>query len=400
MLKRSASMLLEQESKKICTEPVVNKSEFTLFAKETLGDETDVEQLVLMEKYAEKQGTYTNIADHLLAVCRIFWDGKMWWCFDIDRRIWIRNHGGVRRMLAVNLYRWYAQYIAYLESNPTTEVKVLKDMKKRAFQLMTTREQDRIMTQLKRNSTVLDPLIEQKMNNQIGFIAMQNRKLFDLNTLTVTERTVDSMWSMEATVNYIPHLSKEQELFAEQYFLDLMCQDMRWVQYLLDAIKSSIHGGSLPYMFMCVGNGRNGKSLLFQLLMSMFPSIVIPQSKHRCLMKKKPRCMSGASAATATAKPRMAIVSDLDGKNEKLKLEGVLQAMEDNTATVWTLTNTLPNTTKCTEVSDRMKVIPFNARFNVSQSFSNVLSDQIDVIFTYIMQKGNVLDNFTNNYPN
>lgn len=397
MLKRSASTLLEQEPKKICTEqPVAMKSEFTLFAKSTFGDKTDEQQLDLMQKYAEKNGTYTNIADHLLAVCRIFWDGKMWWCFDIDRRIWIRNHGGVRRMLAVNLYAWYALYIAYLESNPTTEVKVLKDMKKRASQLMMTCGQDRIMTQLKRNSNVFDPLIEQKMNNQIGFIAMKNKKLFDLNTLTVTERPIDnSMWSIEATVNYIPPLSKEQKVFAEQYFLDLMCQDVRWVQYLLDAIKSSIYGGSLPYVFMCVGNGRNGKSLLFQLLMSMFPSMVTPQSKHTCLMKKK-----STAAAAAAAKPRMAIVSDLDGKNEKLNMEGVLQAMEDNTATVWTLTNTLPNTTKCTEVRDRMKLIPFNARFDVNQSFSNVLSDQIDVIFTYIMQKGNVLDNFTNNYPN
>lgn len=395
MLKRSASTLLEQEPKKICTEqeqPVAMKSEFTLFAKSTFGDKTDEQQLDLMQKYAEKNGTTTNIADHFISACRIFWDGKMWWCFDNDRRIWIRNSGGVRHMFAVQLYPWYAQYIAYLKSKPTTEVKVLKDMTKRASQLMMTRGQDRIITQLKRNSNVFDPLIEQKMNNQIGFIAMKNKKLFDLNTLTVTERPIDSMWSIEATVNYIPHLSKEQKVFAEQYFLDLMCQDVLWVQYLLDAIKSSIYGGSLPYVFMCVGNGRNGKSLLFQLLMSMFPSMVTPQSKHTCLMKKEKKLR-------LMAKRRMAIVSDLDGKNEKLNLKGVLQAMEDNTATVWTLTNTLPNTTKCTEVRDRMKLIPFNARFDVSQSFSNLLYNQMDVIFTYIMQHGHVLDNFTNNYP-
>ena len=43
---------------------------------------------------------------------------------------------------------------------------------------------------------------------------------------------------------------------------------------------------------------------------------------------------------------------------------------------------------------DRLVVIPFNNRFEINTSFENDLLEKIDIIFSYIMQKGVITDKF------
>jgi hypothetical protein len=91
--------------------------------------------------------------------------------------------------------------------------------------------------------------------------------LFDMLTNTTRPRTQDDKFNYECPVEYIEY----GLTMADKYFNDVCCGDTETLQScFIDCIKTTFSGTILRHLFICSGDGNNGKSLLFKALGMIF----------------------------------------------------------------------------------------------------------------------------------
>jgi hypothetical protein len=253
---------------------------------------------------------------------------------------------------------------------------------------------------------ILDKNFETSLNKALYTLPIKGGKKIDMRTLVVEERTIEDRFTYECDVDWIQELTKEQTDNCDKYFSDLFRGRNDTAQVVLDLIKSSLTGKPLRNIIFPYGSGRNGKSVLLNLLRACFTSSVRVISKDVILKK------IGSSITTELEKLdkcRIGFTTEL--KEEDKMNEGNIKAISGGdeidvrplfktnteikpTCTLWAITNELPAFKVEQAILDRLIIIPFKARFEVVSDFEDNIIKQRDMFFSYILQKGRIFSNF------
>jgi P4 family phage/plasmid primase-like protien len=289
-----------------------------------------------------------------------------------------------------------------------------KDLMDRAHSLQTARNLGDVMRMVRCHAKITQVTKKKKLteifDHKVGYLPICGGKMLNMQTLEVTDRDQMDYWTKESEARYLGKLTVEQEAEARQYFVDIMCGDEELVQMVLDLIKSALNGEILRYVFFCIGEGRNGKSLLFELLAKMLPGFVNSIDK-KTIVKPKHESNTQDHLEPLT-KARMGVVQEVSSSaelNEELAktitggdvVNGrLIYGANRNftpTASLVVCTNHMLKFKDCTSVMDRFITIPFKARFANNNAFKAKMKSQamLDTLFTYVMQQGRIICDFT-----
>jgi P4 family phage/plasmid primase-like protien len=277
-------------------------------------------------------------------------------------------------------------------------IKEIKDMESLERKFKTTSNKNNILREI--CDIIEDNKFEDNINKQEYILPLKNKRVIDMNTLEVRERTINDKFTYECGADYID-LTEEQEQQAKDYFMSLFCNNEDTMKCVLNIIKSCFTGIPLRYLFVATGSGRNGKSLLFKLLKIMFKGGMDVISKDVILEKKSNSNLN--TEMEKLDKCRLAYVSELkttDKMNETNIKEITggdpinLRTLQKTDATLiatcclWILTNELPSFNVEPAIMDRLIIVPFNNKFAIDPKYEKKMIDMIDVLFTYIMKHG------------
>jgi len=254
---------------------------------------------------------------------------------------------------------------------------------------------------------ILDTAFESIMNKALYILPIKGGKKIDIRTLEITERKIDDIFNYECNIEWSDNdLSQEQIEQCDKYFGDLFRGRMDTVQVVLDLIKSSLTGKPLRHIIFPYGSGRNGKSVLLNLLRACFTSGVKVISKD-VLLKK----MGGSISTELEKLDKCRIGYTTELKEEDKLNEQNIKAISGNdemdvrplfktnceikpTCTLWAITNELPTFKVEQAILDRLIIIPFKNRFDVVADFEEKIIKDRSIFFRYILKKGNIYANF------
>jgi len=258
-----------------------------------------------------------------------------------------------------------------------------------------------------------DETFYQKINKQKMVMPLKNGKIININTLEVRDRVKDDIFSFEADVNYIPNLTQEQKEYANNYFSSLFIKpkqtkyDNETTQCFIDVLKNIISGKVLRYIFFLIGEGKNGKSLLLNILNKIFSNFIDVINKSVVIQKKIDSALN--TEIEKLEKCRLAYTSELDSKHklrkdlikeitgsDKLNLRTLFKSDVSitPTCTLFVITNEIGHVNLDEATIDRLMFFPFLNKFEVNGNKEKELLDNKDILFSYILQKGNLKDNF------
>jgi P4 family phage/plasmid primase-like protien len=339
---------------------------------------------------------------------------KQWFVFN-EKNIWAYDiRDSARNCLSTEMFQMIDKYMEGLiehmnKFDPTSEKysfysKRIKICGEVANKLKRTTDKNNIIKEAA--GLMFDEHFMSTLNREKYVIPIKNKKMLNMNTLEVYERTINNKFSYECDVDYI-ELSAEQEANVNQYFLDLFCGKQDMVDCVMDILKSIFSGEKLRYIFFFTGSGCNGKSLLFKILKSIFSSSMDTISNKIILDLKQNNSIT--TEFEKLDKCRLAYITELK-KDDKLNEKVIKQITGgdaisyrplyksevtiESTANFCVPTNELPSFDKEKAIIDRIQVIPFLNTFTVDSSFESKLLAMKNEIFSFIMKKGTIRDKF------
>ena len=298
-----------------------------------------------------------------------------------------------KKQTEVSLFKKDDDRRQYIEKDIKILLEILKKLRR-------TADKNNILREI--SDIIEDNEFENTMNKQEYILPLKNKKVIDMRTLKLTERTIEHKFDYECGANYID-MTEQQEKDAKDYFMSLFCNNEDTMKCVLNIIKSCFTGIPLRYLFVCTGSGRNGKSLLFKLLNIMFKKGMDIISNDVILEKKSNSNLN--TEMEKLDKCRLAYVSELketDKLNETniKKITGGdpinLRTLQKTDATLiatcclWILTNQLPKFDVEPAIMDRLIILPFNNKFNIDPTYEKKMIDMIDVLFSYILKYGKI----------
>jgi len=244
-------------------------------------------------------------------------------------------------------------------------------------------------------------------NTDKNVLPLKDGLLFDMKTLSVRERTIDDKFTYECPVSYICEtdnlFDKVKADWVEKYFSDLFCGNKETIQCFIDCIKTTFSGQILRHLFICSGDGSNGKSLLFKMLGEIF-------SKSMDTLNEKVFIQTKSNSHLNTEiekldKIRCGFLSEI-GEEDKLN-EKVIKAVSGGdkmnlrticktdatiipTTTLWLAVNIEPQFKTEKAIINRIVNFPFNNNFATDVEFETTALSNIAYIFSYIMKNGNI----------
>ena len=298
-----------------------------------------------------------------------------------------------KKQTEVSLFKKDDDGRQYIEKDIKILLEILKKLRR-------TADKNNILREI--SDIIEDNEFQDNMNKQEYILPLKNKKIIDMRTLEIKERTIEHKFDYECGANYID-MTEQQEKDAKDYFMSLFCNNEDTMKCVLNIIKSCFTGIPLRYLFVCTGSGRNGKSLLFKLLNIMFKKGMDIISNDVILEKKSNSNLN--TEMEKLDKCRLAYVSELketDKLNETniKKITGGdpinLRTLQKTDATLiatcclWILTNQLPKFDVEPAIMDRLIILPFNNKFNIDPTYEKKMIDMIDVLFSYILKYGEI----------
>jgi len=324
--------------------------------------------------------------------------------------LWVQNPNGscIREVISNEMYNDVKNYQTLLieESsmfNDGDDRKEYIDRKiKKSAEIMVklkkTNDKNNILREV--CDIIEDNKFEDNINKQEYVLPLKNKRVINMNTLEIRERTIDDKFTYECGADYID-LTEEQEQQAKDYFMSLFCNNEDTMKCVLNIIKSCFTGIPLRYLFVATGSGRNGKSLLFKLLKIMFKNgmdiiskdVILEKKSNSNLnteMEKLDKCRIGyVSELKQTDKLNETNIKEITG-GDPINLR-TLQKTDSTliaTCCLWILTNELPSFNVEPAIMDRLIIVPFNNKFAIDPKYEKKMIDMIDILFTYIMKHG------------
>lgn len=347
-------------------------------------------------------------------------DQKIYYCFTKDN-IWelsLKAEGGskIKNMLSTNIYEdfmeVYNKYLKRAASNDVTEEdkedykKKAENMKRIFSKLKDNTPKNKILKEI--NEQIINTRFNEDMNKEKYMLPIKNNKMFNILTLEKTERTRQHKFDYVCNADYV-EMTIEEENEIKGYFMSLFSNNEDTTKCLINILKTVFTGELKRYIYMLTGRGRNGKSLLFDILREIFQGAMDVISEKVITEKNNGKDAGATTEYEKLDKKRLGYVSELNEddrlntKNAK-KISGgdpldLRPLYKSNitinpTCNLFILTNEMPQFKIEQAIIDRMIVIPFTNRFEVDTSFKNKMLEKVDLIFSYIMKKGEICDIF------
>jgi hypothetical protein len=294
-----------------------------------------------------------------------------------------------------------------LDSN-TQQCEELKQKVKRITEIVTRLEKTNDKNNILRE--ILDKIEDIKfandMNKKEYMLPIKAKKMLNVKTLEVTDRTIADKFDYECDAEYIT-MSADNEAYVRKYFMDLFSQKADTVQTVLDILKTIFSGVRTRYIYFFTGEGCNGKSLLFKVLESIFKNamdtidsnVIIDNkisSQLTTQFEKLDKCRLGyVTELKSEMKLNEAIIKKISG-GDKIDFRGLFKANTtiNPTCNLCVLTNEMPQIKIEKAIVDRLIKIPFLNTFEVDTSFESELLARKDDIFSFIMKYGVIRDKF------
>ena len=302
--------------------------------------------------------------------------------------------------------------IHLLEMKKKTDCEVEVDLKSlaavmRSVSTNSTNTFEKVLTKLYQED------FESKLNKIPHLIPVKNAKVVNLRTGEVLKRKQDMLFSFECPVNYRP---KHTLTRVKKFFLEIMNGVPEMVDYLQKVLGYGITGEtSGRVFFIFYGCGANGKGTLMETLNIMLSEFYITVSRD--VMIKAPERSHHKASGAATPhliklkKGRMGVCSEIDEgdqlnetviKNvsgqDEMAVRDVFKSEETFVSQdkLFLQTNDKPVFTLNDSMMDRIRYIPFLARFSEHPVGDEKLKDPVmgdwlrgeglDDVFTFIVK--------------
>lgn len=242
-----------------------------------------------------------------------------------------------------------------------------------------------------------------KLNRELFSLPILNNRIINLKTNEIYPRERIHNFSVICPVEY----DEKNMDFAQTYF-ETLFPDASTRKCVLDAIKSSMTGLPLRNIFIWIGIGCNGKSLLLKIIRKLLSEFCGVVSKNIIINSKSNTNISSELESLSTLRfAQISEVSDTDSLNDTrikeftgdgiINYRGLFQKEKniEVTASVHIATNNIPSL-NCSDraLLARIIPIPFKAVFEPNSDYETLVMKNIGSIFTYIVKYGEVKKSF------
>ena len=242
-----------------------------------------------------------------------------------------------------------------------------------------------------------------KLNRELFNLPILNNRIINLKTNEIYPRERIHNFSVICPVEY----DEKNMDFAQTYF-ETLFPDASTRKCVLDAIKSSMTGLPLRNIFIWIGIGCNGKSLLLKIIRKLLSEFCGVVSKNIIINSKSNTNISSELESLSTLRfAQISELSDTDSLNDTrikeftgdgiINYRGLFQKEKniEVTASVHIATNNMPFF-NCSDraLLARIIPIPFKAVFEPNSDYETLVMKNIGSIFTYIVKYGEVKKSF------
>jgi len=380
-----------------------------------------------MSTFADIDDLILESTDYTLATYFVKQYGAKFKCISIkdklvyhftDKNLWCDEFGSgskIREIISNEMNTQFCNYRTYLESyqtklNKSTDEyeKIERKIKKTSeviVKLGKTNDKNNILREIL--DKIEDVNFEDNMNKELYMLPLKNKKMLEMKTNKVIDRTTEHKFNYECDADYIENMTADDEAFVKKYFMDMFCGKEKMVQVVLNIFKSIFAGQPLRYIFFFTGIGCNGKSLLFKVLDEVFKkamdtidtNVIIDQkitSQLTTQFEKLDRCRFGyVTELKEEMKLNESIIKKISG-GDKIDFRGLFKGNKTivPTCTLGVLTNEMPQIKIEKAIVDRLVRIPFGNVFKNDKSFETEVLSKKHLIFSYIIKYGVISDNF------
>lgn len=344
---------------------------------------------------------------------------KEFYHFNDKSLLWEFDVGGspIRNKISTDFRDIYVSYQSSiieefnnLEPNSEQSDKLNKKIKMIAeltTKLVKTNDKNNIMSELSdlcKNATFASTL-----NKSEYMLPTNDGKVLDMRTLLLVDRTINDKFAFECNAKLLPLNEDINFTKVDTYLNDLFCGNLQTKQCVINILKSVFIGRPLRYIYFCIGNGNNGKSLLFKILNKIFgkfmdiisESVIIEQKGNKSALnteiEKLDKCRVGyVTELKEIDKLNEKVIKQISGGDAiNLRTLHTKDCTINPTCNTFVLTNEFPCFNgEAKSMLKRMITIPFKGDFECNAAFETEMLQLSDYIFSYIMHNGLILDKF------
>lgn len=246
----------------------------------------------------------------------------------------------------------------------------------------------------------IDKNFESLLNAKPNELPIKNKKIIDLKTKLIRERTKDDLFSFELNIDYIQSCDYTNVI---QFFNDICLRDEHLVDYMKRFFGYAMTGEILDRsLHIFWGNGKNGKSTIMDIFKRIIGKKFFVTTSERVMLKST--STSATSPEVIRIKDARTIVLNETGKEEELNAERIkaltggdeisarqlysAQIEFNPKSTPIMLTNNKPKFDIHDQAMiDRIKLVPFLARFENNPEnrdyINELMTDHIDEFFSW-----------------
>ena len=254
-------------------------------------------------------------------------------------------------------------------------------------------------------SEITDNIVNTKfkieLNKITDFISVKNNEMLNWKTLETRPRTADDKFTYNYDAIYKTNITKDEMDYADNYFKTLFNDNDGTKQIVINILKTIFCGKKMRNMFFYTGSGCNGKSLLFNVLKSIFTGSmsvigndVILENKNKGslnteLEKLETTLFGYTTELKESDELNTTMIKKISGGDD-IDCRALFKSNRTitPTANLSVLTNKMPYFVVEPAILKRMIVIPMNSKFEVNIDFENEIMSKKDILFTYIMKVG------------
>jgi P4 family phage/plasmid primase-like protien len=340
---------------------------------------------------------------------------KIYYEFSDAKALWIKNESGSN--IRLNIGNEFKQKFVEHASKVAVELGQAEDketVEQLDEELTTTNSIIKTLESQGQKNNILAAISDaihdteflRDMNKKEYILPIKNKQVIDLRTLEKSERNQSYKFDYECDVDYRELTDRESDTIRE-YFESLFCGNKETTQVVLNILKSVFTGKTLRYIFFVTGSGRNGKSVLFNILRSIFNKsmdiisndVIIQKKSNSHLnteVEKLDRCRLGyVTELKETDKLNETLIKKITG-GDPINVRGI-QKTDDTlipTTNLFVPTNELPEFDVEQAICDRIIIIPFNNKFEINSEFEKIMIEKKEQVFCYIMKHGVIQDKF------
>ncbi len=318
--------------------------------------------------------------------------------FDEKTKLWKKYpFAFVNNLVSDELKPLLESFIANVKCSTDEETNKRKDLLQKPLKIVLSYTGSNMIAKKAIKELVCETFVE-KLNKIEYLFPIKNGKVMDLRDLSIRPRTMADLFSIESPVEYI---EKETYPIAEEFFHGICCGDKEYVDYMRRFCAYCLSGSiSDRSFYILTGSGLNGKSTLMTILNKILGSFYTPLSEDVMISFDR------KGAATPEILPllysRLGVLpeskDDVTLNCERVKrLTGsdVLTCRPlyqeeisfETQSKIVLMTNNLPKFNAFDKaMTDRIKIMPFNAVFINNPVYMEKLKENINELFSYIVR--------------